>query len=93
MDDVKQTQDSLNQVSVSHEQYDEIADELREIHELQNTKAFLWAENSRLKSQIETLTAELEGIYIAISSGEAYIVSFENRRKQCAKYKTKNIQR
>ncbi len=84
MDDAEQAQDRLSQVSVSDEQYDEIANELREIHELQNTKAFLEAENSRLKSQMETLTAELEGINIAISSGEAYIVSYENRRRQCA---------
>ncbi|HIJ58049.1 MAG TPA: hypothetical protein HPP41_00070 [Deltaproteobacteria bacterium] len=66
------------------EEYEEVADELREFHELQNTKIFLETENNRLRNQIEILTGELKGINIAMSSAEAYLVSYENRRKNCA---------
>ncbi len=59
--------------------------ELRELHELQNTKTFLEGENSRLKNQIERVTDELEGMNIAVSSAEAYLASYENKRKKCSK--------
>ena len=84
MEQTKGAQDSLEGVIMGDEEYEEIVDELRGFHELQNTKTFLEAENSRLKNQIESLTAELEGINIAISSAEAYLASYENSRKKSA---------
>ena len=84
MEKTEEARESLEDVTMGNEEYEEIVDELREFHELQNTKTFLEAENSRLKNEIEVLTAELEGINIAMSSAEAYIASYESRRKKCA---------
>ena len=84
MENTKEFRDALNQRGMKDEEYEEIVVELREIHELQNTKTFLEAENTKLKNQIESITVELEGINISISSAEAYLASYENRRKKCA---------
>ncbi|NVM21021.1 MAG: hypothetical protein HWN68_04505 [Desulfobacterales bacterium] len=84
MENTREFRDTLNQMGMKDEEYEEIIDELREFHELQNTKAFLEAENTKLKNRIESITAELEGINISISSAEAYLASYENRRKKCA---------
>ncbi len=84
MEKSEEPRDSMEDVTMGDEEYEEIVDELRELHELQNTKTFLEVENSRLKNEIEVLTAELEGINIAMSSAEAYIASYESRRKKCA---------
>jgi chromosome segregation ATPase len=89
MEESKGARDSMEGVAMGDEEYEEIVDELRELHELQNTKTFLEAENRRLKNEIEALTAELEGINIAMSSAEAYMASYEGRRKKCAE----NIER
>jgi chromosome segregation ATPase len=84
MEKNEEAQDSLEDATMGNEEYDKIIDELREFHELQNTRTFLEAENSRLKNKIEVLTAELEGINIAMSSAEAYMASCESKRKECA---------
>lgn len=84
MEDAKEVQDTMKQVNMNGEEHEEIVDELREFRELEKMKIFLGAENERLKNQIEMLTGELEGINMAMSSAEAYLVSCENRRKKCS---------
>jgi len=85
MGDAKEAKDSQEQRNMDDEEYEHIVDELRELRELENMKTFLEVENGRLKSQIEFLTGQLEGINIAISSTEASLVSFENRIKKSSK--------
>ena len=85
MGDAKEAKDSQEQRNMDNEEYEHIVDELRELRELENMKTFLEVENGRLKSQIEFLTGQLEGINIAISSTEASLVSFENRIKKSSK--------
>ncbi len=82
MGDAIEVKDSPEQRNMEDEEYEEFLDELRELRELENMKTFLEVENGKLKSQIEFLTGELEGINIAISSTEAYLVSFEKRVKR-----------
>lgn len=84
VEDIKGERGPLDDITMGDEEYEEIVDELRELHEFQNTKTFLEAENNRLKNEIENLMAELEGINIAISSAKAYLVSYENRSKKCS---------
>ncbi len=79
MGDAEEVKDSPEQRNMEDEEYEHIVDELRELRELENMKTFLEAENGRLKSQIEFLTGQLEGINIAISSTEASLVSFDIR--------------
>jgi len=85
MGDAKEVKDSPEQRNMEDEEYEEFLDELRELRELENIKTFLEVENGKLKSQIELLTGELEGINIAISSTEASLVSFEKRAKRSSK--------
>ncbi len=85
MGDAKEVKDSPEQRNMDDEEYEHIVDELRELRELENMKTFLEVENSRLKTQIELLTGQLEGINIAISSTEASLVSLEKRVKRSSK--------
>ncbi len=84
MDDTPQMQDPLKPVTMDDEEYDDLIDEISEIRELENMKMFLETENGRLISQLERLTRELEGIEIAASASNAYIDSYEKRRRQCS---------
>lgn len=85
MGDAKEVKDSPEQRNMDDEEYEYIVDELRELRELENMKTFLEVENGKLKSQIELLTGQLEGINIAISSTEASLVSLEKRVKRSSK--------
>jgi len=58
-------------------------DAFRELEELKRTKLFLEAENNRLKTQINQLTGESEGVDIAMSAAQAYMASYENSRETC----------
>jgi len=82
MEDIKGAQDPED-AAMGEEEYEKIVDELRGFNEFQNTKTFLEAENSRLKNEIDAMTAELEGISIAMSSVEAYMVSYGSRTRKC----------
>nr|ASQ41169.1 magnetosome protein Mad26 [Candidatus Magnetananas rongchenensis] len=62
---------------------EEFAEILREIRELKNTKLFLKSENERYRTQVESLSGELDGLSISISSAEAYSKSYNNRKKKC----------
>ncbi len=85
MGDAKEVKDSQEKRNMDAEEYEHIVDELRELRELENMKTFLEVENGRLKTQIELLTGQLEGINIAISSTEASLVSLEKRVKRSSK--------
>ena len=85
MGDAKEVKDSPEQRNMDDEEYEYIVDELRELRELENMKTFLEVENGKLKTQIELLTGQLEGINIAISSTEASLVSLEKRVKRSSK--------
>ena len=85
MGDAKEVKDSPEQRNMDDEEYEHIVDELWELRELENMKTFLEAENSRLKSQIEFLTGQFEGINIAISSTEASLELFEKKVKRSSK--------
>ena len=85
MGDAEEVKDSPEQRNMDDEEYEHIVDELRELRELENMKTFLEVENGRLKSQIEFLTGQLEGINIAISSTEASLELFEKKRKRSSK--------
>lgn len=85
MGDAEEVKDSPEQRNMDDEEYEHIVDELRELRELENMKTFLEVENGKLKSQIELLTGQLEGINIAISSTEESIVSLEKRVKRSSK--------
>jgi chromosome segregation ATPase len=74
---------------MSDDDYEHMIDAVRELEELKRTKLFLEAENNRLKAQANNLTGELDGIDIAISSAQAYITSYESRKKIC----TDNIEK
>ena len=85
MGDAEEVKDSPEQRNMDDEEYEHIVDELRELRELENMKTFLEVENGRLKSQIELLTGQLEGINIAISSTEASLELFEKKVKRSSK--------
>ena len=85
MGDAKEVKDSPEQRNMDDEEYEYIVDELRELRELENMKTFLEVENGKLKTQIELLTGQLEGLNIAISSTEASLVSLEKRVKRSSK--------
>ena len=85
MGDAEEVKHSPEQRNMDDEEYEHIVDELRELRELENMKTFLEVENGKLKSQIELLTGQLEGINIAISSTEASLELFEKKRKRSSK--------
>jgi chromosome segregation ATPase len=58
-------------------------DAIVELEELKRTKLFLESENNRLKTQINHLSGELEGVDIAISAAQAHIDSYESNRENC----------
>ena len=85
MEETKEMQDAGENVTMTDEEYGKVLDELKELRELENMKAFLQAENGRLKSQIEFVTGELEGMNITTFSAEANRTIYENRRKKSSK--------
>ncbi|MBF0397859.1 MAG: hypothetical protein HQK78_13855 [Desulfobacterales bacterium] len=53
-----------------------------EYEEALRMKSFLELENAKFKNQLETLTRELEGMDITISSAERYIASYEGQNNE-----------
>ena len=84
MGDAKIVKDSPEQIRINDAMYDEMVDELREFRELENMQAFLLMENGRLKSRIESLAGELEGINVAVSLVEADLALYETRITDCS---------
>ena len=84
MGDAKIVKDSPEQIRIKAESGDVRVDELREVRELENMKAFLLMENGRLKSRIESLAGELEGINVAVSLVEADLALYETRITECS---------
>jgi len=84
MGDAKIVKDSPEQSRIDAAMYDEMADELREFRELENMQAFLLMENGRLKSRIESLSGELEGINVAVSLVEADLALYDTRITECS---------
>lgn len=84
MEDTPKMQDPLKPVTMDDEEYEDLIDEISEIRELENMKMFLETENGRLISHMEHLTRELEGIEIAASASNAYMDSYEKRRRKCS---------
>lgn len=58
-------------------------DKLREYRDLAKAKRFLKAENAKLRDRIDELQRESESITISISSTEAYLASYEKKRRSC----------
>lgn len=77
-----EVESTLKDATMDDEEYEQFKDELREFHELENMRIFLGVENDRLKRQIESLTSELEGIDVAMSSSKDYLASYEQRKKE-----------
>ena len=75
----------LDQGSVDDDEHEQALNDLREFHELENMKAFVEEENGRLKSSLDSLTGELEGLNIAVSSAEIEAVALENEIKRSEK--------
>jgi chromosome segregation ATPase len=82
MENSNESESTLKDIAMDDEEYKQFEGELREFHDLDNMKIFLEVENDRLTRQIETLTSELEGIDVAMSSSEDYLASYEQRKKQ-----------
>lgn len=86
MGETRGTREDMDQVSsMDDEEYEQALDDLRELHELENMKAFLEEENGRLKNSLDSLTGELEGLNIAITSAEMEALARENEIKRCLK--------
>jgi chromosome segregation ATPase len=65
------------------EAYEEIRDIFSEIREIRNTKQFLETQNRELKEKMESLSSELDGMDIVISSAKNDIELTEQRTEQC----------
>ena len=85
MEEKKEMQFAGEKVTMTDDEHDEILNELREFRELENMKVFLQTENAELKSEIEFLTGELEGINIAVTTAEKDMASSEVKTKKCSK--------
>ncbi len=83
MGDVMGPLEDSARVGMDDEAYEQFLDDLRALHDLENTKAFLEEENGKLKSSLDSLAGELEGLNIAISSAEIEKLTMENRTKRC----------
>jgi chromosome segregation ATPase len=83
MEDTSDFPNSPDQTPMSDDDDEFMIDAIRELEELKRTKLFLEAENSRLKTQINHLTGEMEGVDIAISAAQAYMASYESSRETC----------
>lgn len=83
MDDAGDFPDSQARTPIGDEDDDFMMDAIRELEELKRTKLFLESENNRLKTQINHLSGELEGVDIAISAAQAYMESYESSRETC----------
>ncbi|MBF0204705.1 MAG: hypothetical protein HQK67_10430 [Desulfamplus sp.] len=68
-----------------YDDYKERRDLLKEIDELKKIELFMSEEDLRLAREIDILAGELDGIDIAVSSANNHILSFEKRKKECAK--------
>ena len=85
-----------DKVTIDEAGYKELVDEIRVLKELENMKRFLESENERLKSQIDALVGEHEGIGISIGTAEEYAQSYKKSKEKCnidiEKLKTKKEQ-
>ena len=70
-------------VTIDEAGYKELVDEIRMLKELENMKRFLESENERLKSQIDALIGEHEGIAISIGTAEEYMQSYQKSNEKC----------
>jgi chromosome segregation ATPase len=93
MEDVSDFPNSPAQTPLGDDDDEFMMDAVRELEELKRTKLFLEAENNRLKTQINQLTGESEGVDIAMSAAQAYMVSYENSRETCIDNIEKLIER
>ena len=59
-----------------------LQDEISELRELENMKAFLREENRKYADQIEVFSKELEGVEISISASQRTIAACEEKREQ-----------
>ncbi|MBF0475507.1 MAG: hypothetical protein HQK59_06670 [Deltaproteobacteria bacterium] len=82
MDDTLDIQFLQEKETADEMDYQELAVDIREIGELEKMKRFLEAENDRLRRQVDTLTGELDGISIALSSTKSYTTSYLERRRK-----------
>ena len=78
----KPVHDTREDIQLGFDGYEELQDEINELRELENMKMFLQEENRKYRDQIEVFSKELEGIDISISSAEACIGNYEEKRKQ-----------
>ncbi len=72
-----------------HSEYETLVEELRKLRELEGLKRFLQVENLKLKTQVDTLTGELEGISVSMSAVKATMDSYELERRKCEKKEVK----
>lgn len=93
MEDVSDFSNSPAQTPLGVDDDEFVMDAVRELEELKRTKLFLEAENNRLKTQINQLTGESEGVDIAMSAAQAYMASYENSRETCIDNIEKLIER
>jgi chromosome segregation ATPase len=93
MEDVSDFPNSPAQTPLGDDDDEFMMDAVRELEELKRTKLFLDAENNRLKTQINQLTGESEGVDIAMSAAQAYMASYENSRETCIDNIEKLIER
>jgi chromosome segregation ATPase len=83
MDDAGDFPNSQAQTPMDDDDDEFMMDAIVELEELKRTKLFLESENNRLKTQINHLSGELEGVDIAISAAQAHIDSYESNRENC----------
>jgi len=74
--------DTREDIRLDSDDYEGLQDELSELRELENMKAFLREENRRYREQVEVLTKELEGMDISISATRASIAAYDGKREQ-----------
>ena len=81
MDDAGDFPNSRAQTPLIDDDDEFMMDAIVELEELKRTKLFLESENNRLKTQINHLSGELEGVDIAISAAQAHMESYESSRE------------
>ncbi|MBF0508208.1 MAG: hypothetical protein HQK57_04685 [Deltaproteobacteria bacterium] len=82
MEDTLDVQFISEEEAVEEADYQELAEGLRELDELEKMRRFLSAENTRLRRQVDILAGELEGLSIALSSTHSYISAYLERRQK-----------
>jgi len=78
----KAVHETQEDIRLDSDDYERLQEELTELRELDNMKAFLQEENRKYRDQTEVLTKELEGVEISISANHACIVAYEKKREQ-----------